>query len=212
MRLCVRIALHAEGALVRESPTMRKASIDVGTMRPDLVILNLMSPDGGSDFIRELRQWCGIPVIVLSANVAEAHKVQVLDAGADDCLTTPFGIPELLARVRATLRRRHAPAGHHESFRFGEIEVDLSSRIVRRCGEAIHLTRVEYRLLELLVANAPRVLGHRSILKEVWGPSRVEHSHYVRIYMERLRRKLEANPARPRHLLTETAVGYRLTA
>lgn len=211
IRRCVRIALQAEGALVRESPTMRKASVDVGTMRPDLVILNFMLPDGhGHDFIRELREWSGIPVIVLSANVAEAHKVQVLDAGADDYLTRPFGIPELLARVRATLRRRHAPAGLRESFHFGEIEIDLSSRIVRRCGETIHLTRIEYRLLQLLVANAPRVLAHRSILREVWGPSHVEHNHYVRIYMASLRRKLEADPPRPRHLLTEPAVGYRL--
>lgn len=212
IRRFVRTALEAEGWVVRESATMREGLADAGTEKPDLVILDLGLPDGdGRDFIRGVRQWSGMPIIVLSARVEETDKVLALDAGADDYLTKPFGVAELLARVRAALRRRNAPPGGPEGpFRFGDIEVDLPARIVKRHGELVHLTPVEYRLLQLLIANAGRVLTHRFILREVWGPSHVEHHHYVRIYMRNLRQKLEADPAHPRHLLTETAVGYRL--
>jgi two-component system, OmpR family, KDP operon response regulator KdpE len=147
----------------------------------------------------------------LSARAEETDKVAALDAGADDYLTKPFGVAELLARVRAALRRRNAPAGTGKGpFRFGDVEVDQDARTVRRNGVPAHLTPVEYRLLQLLIANAGKVLTHRFILREVWGPSHVDHNHYVRVYMGHLRQKLEADPARPRHLLTETAVGYRL--
>jgi two-component system KDP operon response regulator KdpE len=163
--------------------------------------------------LRDLRGWSSVPVIVLSARAGEADKVAALDAGADDYLTKPFGVAELLARVRANLRRpRQAPgeAQAESPFRFGEIEVDRRARVVRRAGQEVHLTPIEYRLLSVLIANAGRVLTHRQLLREVWGPSHAGQSHYLRIYMGHLRQKLELDPAQPRHLLTETAVGYRL--
>jgi len=211
IRRFVRTALEAEGWSVRESATLREGIIDAGTEKPDVAILDLGLPDGdGKEFIAAVRAWSGMPIIVLSARVDETDKVEALDAGADDYLTKPFGVAELRARVRAALRRRSAPADAGGTFRFGDVEVDREARTVRRAGETVHLTPVEYRLLTLLIANAGRVLTHRHILREVWGPSHVEHNHYVRIYMGHLRQKLETDPARPRHLLTETAVGYRL--
>jgi two-component system KDP operon response regulator KdpE len=212
IRRFVRTALEAEGWIVHETGTMKQGLIDAGTRKPDLIVLDLGLPDGdGVTYIRELRGWSALPVIVLSARMGETDKIEALDAGADDYLTKPFGVGELLARVRATLRRRHHPAGSVSPvFRFGNIEVDTEARTVKRGGEAVHLTPVEFRLLSLLIANAGKVLTHRHILREVWGPSGVEHHHYVRVYMGHLRRKLEDDPAQPRHLLTETAVGYRL--
>jgi len=214
IRRFVRTALEAEGWVVHETGTLKQGLIDAGTRKPDLVILDLGLPDGdGSTFIRELRSWSAMPVIVLSARTGESDKIEALDAGADDYLTKPFGVGELLARVRATLRRRHHPVGAVSPvFRFGNIEVDTEARTVKRGGESVHLTPVEYRLLSLLIANAGKVLTHRHILREVWGPSGVEHHHYVRVQMGHLRRKLEDDPAQPRHLVTETAVGYRLVA
>jgi two-component system KDP operon response regulator KdpE len=212
IRRFVRTALEAEGWAVHETGTMKQGLIDAGTRKPDLLILDLGLPDGdGVTFIRELRGWSALPVIVLSARMGESDKIEALDAGADDYLTKPFGVGELLARVRATLRRRHHPPGAASPvFRFGNIEVDTEARTVNRGGLPVHLTPVEFRLLSLLIANAGKVLTHRHILREVWGPSGVEHHHYVRVYMGHLRRKLEDDPAQPRHLLTETAVGYRL--
>ena len=214
IRRFVRTALEAEGWIVHETETMKRGLIEAGTRKPDLVILDLGLPDGdGVTFIRELRGWSTLPVIVLSARVGELDKIESLDAGADDYLTKPFGVGELLARVRAALRRRHQPpGGAAATFRFGDVEVDTAARIVKRRGEIVHLTPVEFRLLSLLIANAGKVLTHRHILREVWGPSDVEHHHYVRVYMGHLRQKLEDDPAQPRHLLTETAVGYRLMA
>ena len=186
--------------------------MEAGTRKPDLVIVDLGLPDGdGVDLIRDLRTWSGVPVIVLSARTDELDKVEALDAGADDYLTKPFGVAELLARVRATVRRRAQPAGSEKpAIAFGDIEVDLVARTVKRRGELVHLTPIEYRLLALLIANAGRVLTHRQILRDVWGPSHVESPHYVRVYMGHLREKLEDDPAQPKHLITETAVGYRL--
>jgi two-component system KDP operon response regulator KdpE len=164
-----------------------------------------------------VRGWSAVPIIVLSARLDEADKIAALDAGADDYLTKPFGTGELLARVRANLRRPRVAAGDATIadagaalFRFGDIEVDRAARIVRRGAVEVHLTPTEYRLLGVLVANAGRVLTQRQLLREVWGPSHSEHGHYLRIYMGHLRHKLEVDPAQPRHLLTETAVGYRL--
>jgi two-component system KDP operon response regulator KdpE len=152
-----------------------------------------------------------VPVLMLTARREESDKVVGLESGADDYLTKPFGVAELLARVRAAVRRHSQPPGDPSKVvRFGDVEVDPAARVVRRKGETVHLTPVEYRLLLLLVANAGKVLTQRHILNEVWGPSHVEHSHYVRVQMAHLRRKLEDDPAQPRHLLTETAVGYRL--
>ncbi len=212
IRRFVRSALESEGWTVHESETMKQGLVEAGTRKPDLVVVDLGLPDGdGVDLIRDLRTWSGVPVIVLSARTDESDKVNALDAGADDYLTKPFGVAELLARVRATVRRRAQPAGSEKpAITFGDIEVDLVARTVKRRGELVHLTPIEYRLLALLIANAGRVLTHRQILRDVWGPSHVESPHYVRVYMGHLREKLEDDPAQPRHLITETAVGYRL--
>ena len=215
IRRFLRSALEAEGWQVHEADTAKKGLIEAGTRKPDLLVLDLGLPDGdGLDVIRDVRSWSGVPIIVLSARSDETDKIAALDAGADDYLTKPFGTGELLARVRANLRRpRAGSAGSDEPealFRFGEIEVDRAARLVRRAGAEVHLTPTEYRLLTVLVANVGRVMTQRQLLREVWGPSHSEQSHYLRIYMGHLRQKLEADPAQPRHLLTETAVGYRL--
>jgi len=214
IRRFVRTALEAEGWIVHEAGTVREGVTAAGNRKPDLAILDLGLPDGdGTEFLRAVRTWSAMPVIVLSARGEERDKVVALDAGADDYLTKPFGVAELLARVRAALRRRNQPAGDPASVvRFGDVEIDPVARVVKRRGTEVHLTPVEYRLLQVLVANAGKVLTQRFILREVWGPSHVDHGHYVRVYMGHLRRKLEEDPARPRHLLTETAVGYRLAA
>jgi two-component system KDP operon response regulator KdpE len=220
IRRFVRSALEAEGWQVHEADTIKKGLTETGTRKPDLLVLDLGMPDGdGLDLIRDVRGWSGVPIIVLSARTDETDKIAALDAGADDYLTKPFGVGELLARVRANLRRPRSVPGEGSGdaawalepiFRFGEVEVNRPARLVRRNGVEVHLTPIEYRLLTLLIANAGRVLTHRQLLREVWGPSHAAQNHYLRIYMGNLRRKLEADPAQPRHFLTETAVGYRL--
>lgn len=222
IRRFVRAALEAEGWLVFEADTARKGLSEAGTRKPDLLVLDLGLPDGdGLDLIKDVRGWSAVPIIVLSARSDETDKIAALDAGADDYLTKPFGVGELLARVRANLRRPRTAAGAGAGegaaaeetdpvFRFGEVEVDRQARIVRRAGLEVHLTPIEYRLLTVLMANAGRVLTHRQLLREVWGPSHADQSHYLRIYMGHLRQKLELDPTQPRHFLTETAVGYRL--
>jgi len=212
IRRFVRGALEDEGWHVHESASMQRGLIDAGTRRPDLVILDLGLPDGdGIDFIGDLRKWSTVPVIVLSARVNEADKIRALDAGADDFLSKPFGVGELLARVRATLRRQRQPqADTAGQVQFGEVSVDLPNRRVTRGGEHVHLTPTEYRLLSVLVANANRVMTAPQLLRAVWGPAQSDNSHYLRIYMGHLRHKLEDDPAQPQFLLTETAVGYRL--
>ncbi|MEO6748884.1 MAG: two-component system response regulator KdpE [Casimicrobiaceae bacterium] len=212
IRRFVRIALETEGWQIVESETIRQGLIDAGTRKPDVVILDLGLPDGdGITFIRDFRGWSSVPIIVLSARTGEMDKIEALDAGADDYLTKPFGIGELLARVRATRRRSAGVASEDAApFRFGDVEVDLARRTVRKGDCALHLTPIEFRLLALMINNVGRVLTHRQILREVWGPAYVEHEHYVRVHMGHLRQKLEADPAQPAHLVTETAVGYRL--
>lgn len=210
IRRFVRTALEGEGLRVFESDTLQRGLIEAGTRKPDLIILDLGLPDGdGLDYIRDLRHWSSIPVIVLSARTSEEDKIAALDAGADDFLTKPFGVGELLARVRVALRR-HA-GSHQESplVSFSDVSVDLVNRRVQRNGEDLHLTPIEFRLLAELLANSGKVITQRQLLSHVWGPNYVEHSHYLRIYMGHLRQKLEVDAARPRHLLTETGVGYR---
>jgi two-component system KDP operon response regulator KdpE len=213
IRRFVRDALETEGWNVFEAETVKQGLVEAGTRRPDLVILDLGLPDAdGVDFIRGLRGWSQIPIIVLSARTGEADKIEALDAGADDSLTKPFGVGELLARVRAAQRRRIvAAAGGSSSVRFGDVEVDLAARSVRRRGEAVHLTPTEYRLMALLIASAGKVLTHRQICRDVWGPSHEQSTHYARIYMGHLRQKLEDDPAQPKYIVTETGVGYRLS-
>ena len=212
IRRFVRTALETEGWIVHEAETMRQGLTDAGTRKPDLIILDLGLPDGdGVEFLHDLRGWSKVPVIVLSARVNEQDKIEALDAGADDYLTKPFGIGELLARVRAASRRLLTAGAELGSvFEFGAVKIDLSLRTAHKGGNPIHLTPIEYRLLSLLIANAGKVLTHRQILREVWGPAHSEDGHYVRVYMGHLRHKLEDDPTQPKHILTETAVGYRL--
>jgi len=185
--------------------------IEAATRKPDLLVLDLGLPDGdGLDLIRDLRQWSGMPIIVLSARVDESDKIAALDLGADDYLIKPFGMGELLARVRAALRRR-APGGESlvSSVQLGEVNVDLALRRVTKGEEELHLTPIEFRLLGELLAHPGKVLTHRHLLNAVWGPTFVEHNHYLRIYMGHLRQKLEQDPTLPRYLITETGIGYR---
>lgn len=215
IRRFVRAALEAEGWQVFEAATAQHGLRDAATRKPDLLVLDLGLPDGdGLEVIRDVRSWSAVPIVVLSARVEEDDKIAALDAGADDYLTKPFGVGELLARVRANLRRPRNAGSDGQAdeslFRFGEVEVDRQARLVRRAGTEVHLTPIEYRLLLVLVTNAGRVLTHRQLLREVWGPSHAEQGHYLRVYMGHLRQKLEADPSQPQHLLTETAVGYRL--
>jgi two-component system KDP operon response regulator KdpE len=203
--------LQAESLVVSEADGVQRGLIEAGTRRPDLIVLDLGLPDGdGIDFIRSLRTWSEIPIIVLSARTMESDKIAALDAGADDYLVKPFGTGELLARVRAQLRRHpRAHADVPSVLDFGDVHVDLVRRSVERAGVALHLTPIEYRLLTHLASHPNRVLTHPQLLRAVWGPSHAQDTHYVRIYMGHLRAKLEADPSQPRHLVTELGVGYR---
>ena len=211
IRRFIRLSLQAESLDVSEADSVHRGLIEVGTRRPDLVVLDLGLPDGdGIDFIRGLRTWSEIPIIVLSARTMEADKIAALDAGADDYLVKPFGTGELLARVRAQLRRHpRANADVQSMLEFGDVRIDLVRRTVERGGAALHLTPIEYRLLTHLASHPDRVLTHPQLLRAVWGPSHSEDTHYVRIYMGHLRAKLEADPSQPQHLITELGVGYR---
>ena len=211
IRHFVRLTLQTEGHEVHEADTLRRGLIEAGSRRPDLVVLDLGLPDGdGVTFIREFRNWSNTPVIVLSARSAETDKIEALDAGADDYLVKPFGAGELMARVRAQLRRHLHQAPNGDSLiAFGDLELDLVKRQLTRRGEVVHLTPIEYKLLTCLAGQPDRVITHSQLLKAVWGPGHAEDSHYVRVHMANLRKKVEANPSMPRHLLTEVGVGYR---
>jgi two-component system KDP operon response regulator KdpE len=210
IRRFIRMSLEAEGWQVFEADSLKRGLIEAGTRQPDLVVLDLGLPDGdGVDFIRDLRTWSEIPIIVLSARTTETDKVGALDAGADDYLTKPFGAAELLARVRAQLRRQSRSGSGSTVFQFGKVRVDLGKRLAERDGQPLHLTPIEYRLLAYLITHPDGVLTHRQLLKNVWGPSHVDDSHYVRVFMGMLRKKIEDDPSQPKHLITETGVGYR---
>jgi two-component system KDP operon response regulator KdpE len=213
IRRFVRVALESEGHDVTEAASLQRGLIEAGTRRPDLVVLDLGLPDGdGVDFVREFRSWSSSPVLILSARAGEAEKIRALDAGADDYLVKPFGSGELLARTRAHLRRRLQHTGAEEAaIAFGDVSVDRARRRVSRAGQALHLTPIEYRLLLLLTAHPDRVLTHRFLLQELWGPSHAEDVHYVRVHMGNLRKKIEADPSQPKWLLTESGVGYRFS-
>jgi two-component system KDP operon response regulator KdpE len=212
IRRFLRPTLTSQGYRVVEAETGEDGLIQAATRQPDLVILDLGLPDvDGLQVIRRLREWTAVPIIVLSARGAEADKVAALDAGADDYVAKPFAAGELLARARVALR--HATQGRESGeaeFVRGDLRVDLARRRVWLRDAEVRLTPIEYRLLAVLVRHAGKVLTHRQLLQEVWGPGQVEQTHYLRVYMANLRRKLETDPARPRFLRTEPGVGYRL--
>ncbi|MDC0745845.1 response regulator [Polyangium mundeleinium] len=213
MRRFMRATLTSHGYRLLEAGTSAEALMLASTHNPELLLLDLGLPDGdGIDLTRRIREWGRMPVIVISARGREDDKVAALDAGADDYLTKPFGVNELLARMRVALR--HAAAGVTSSgvqtIELGELRVDLVRREVKKGGQEVHLTPIEYKLLVLLAQNAGKVLTHQHILKEVWGPAYANQPHYVRVHMAELRKKIEANPARPKWLVTEPGVGYRL--
>ena len=205
----LRTSLAAAGFDVVTAASAAEATAAAATRRPDAVVLDLVLPDGsGIDVCRELRAWSDVPVIVLSAVGEESEKVAALDAGADDYVTKPFGVPELLARLRAALRRA-GPSGE-PVLRVGEVAVDLEAHAVTVAGRPVQLTPTEFRILALLARNPGRLLTHRALLREVWGPGYGEEAHYLHVYVSQLRRKIEPDPARPRSLLTEPGAGYRL--
>jgi two-component system KDP operon response regulator KdpE len=214
IRHFLRLSLAGEGYRVIEAGTAAEALEMIAGQRPDVVILDLGLPDrDGLDLTRDVREWSSVPIVVLSAREKENDKVAALEAGADDYLTKPFGTGELMARLRVALRHAalaEVPAGE-SVFATGELKVDLARRLVFVGGREVRLTPIEYRLLAVLVKHAGKVLTHRQLLHEVWGPEYGDENHYVRVYVAQLRRKLEEDPARPRYLRTEPGVGYRLT-
>lgn len=212
IRRFLRASLEAQGFVVAETETAEAGLRDAATAPPDAVILDLGLPDAdGLDVIRRLREWSTVPIIVLSARGQESDKVAALDCGADDYLTKPFGVAELTARVRVALRHAAGRKPIAESaFQIGGLCVDLARRIVTVDGEPVHLTPTEYRLLAVLVKYAGKVVTHRQLLREVWGPEAVHENQYLRVYMGTLRRKIEADAAQPRFLITEAGIGYRL--
>jgi two-component system KDP operon response regulator KdpE len=211
IRRFLRASLGVEGYRVVESATGRRGAIDAGTHKPDLAIVDLGLPDmDGVVVIRRIRDWSSIPIIVLSARAQERSKIEALDAGANDYVTKPFAMGELLARVRAALRHAVRIDTGSTVLRMDDVVVDLGARTAHRGDAPIHLTPIEFRLLAELAKNAGMVTTHRRLLAEVWGPTHERDTHYLRIYMKQLRDKLEADPVQPRFLLTETGVGYRL--
>ena len=212
IRRLLKITLEGNGYRVIEAATGQDGITEAATRRPEVVILDLGLPDmDGIAVLKRIREWSKVPVLVLSVREREYDKIAALDAGADDYVTKPFSAGELLARLRVA--HRHAkPADDITVFRCEQIEVDLTSRIVRKNGKEVKLTATEYSLLKLLVHHAGRVVTHRQILREVWGPTYEEQTHYLRVYMAHLREKLEANPAKPQMLTTESGIGYRLVA
>lgn len=213
MRRFIRASLESHGYRVLECDRISEATKLLTSHNPEVMLLDLGLPDGdGIELTRRVREWSRVPIIVLSARGREEDKVLALDAGADDYLTKPFGVNELLARMRVALRHASLAAAPSapEVLELGDVRLDLARREVTRGGQEIHLTPIEYKLLVLLAQHAGKVLTHRHILKEVWGPTYVAQSHYVRVHMAELRKKIEPEPSRPRLIVTEAGVGYRL--
>jgi len=211
IRRFLRASLGAEGYRVVESATGRRGVIDAGTHKPDLVIVDLGLPDlDGIEVVKRIREWSPVPILILSARIHERSKVEALDAGADDYVTKPFGMGELLARVRVALRHAARSRVGTSILEFENATVDLERRTATRDGKDVRLTPIEFRLLTCLAKHLGMVVTHGQLLGEVWGPTHRNDTHYVRIYMKQLREKLEKDPVRPRHLVTELGVGYRL--
>lgn len=212
MRRFLRASLTGHGFRLVEAGTVKEGEVAAATHNPELILLDLGLPDGdGIDLVRRLREWAKMPILVLSARGREADKVEALDAGADDYLTKPFGMQELLARIRVARRHAQTAGGPSEPVvQLGALTIDHGRRVVSKNGVELHLTPIEYRLLSYLAQHAGRVLTHRQILQEVWGQPYAGQTHYLRVYMAQLRRKVEDDPARPRLLWTEPGVGYRL--
>jgi two-component system KDP operon response regulator KdpE len=212
MRRLLRVCLEANGYQVSEAATGKDGIAEAAQRPPDVVILDLGLPDmDGVSVLKRLREWSQVPVVVLSVRDREEDKIAALDAGADDYVTKPFSSGELLARLRVA-QRHVTPASEATVFRSGQLEVDLAARVVKLKGKEVKLTATEYSLLRLFVQHAGKVLTHRQILREVWGPNYVEQTHYLRVYLAHLREKLESNPAQPELLITEPGVGYRLVS
>lgn len=214
IRLLLQSALAVEGFDVQTAVSLSEASAILRHGAPDILLLDLGLPDGdGATLVREVRRQHSLPILVVSARHQEAQKIQLLDAGADDYLTKPFGVAELLARMRVALRHRGTSvAAAVTEYEFDDLRIDLGQHRVVRAGNDVHLTPTEYKLLARLVRSAGRVVTHRQLLVDVWGAEFSEHTHYLRLYMGQLRAKIETHPSEPRHLLTETGIGYRLAA
>lgn len=215
MRRFLRAALTGHDYRFVEAATAKEGLAQAASRNPDVILLDLGLPDtDGLEVVRQLREWTATPIIVLSARGREQDKVQALDLGADDYLTKPFGVEELLARIRVALRHSSLPPGAVPDpvFEMGELKVDLALRQVFRAGQQVHLTPTEYKLLVALVRHAGKLLTHRQLLQEVWGSNFITQTHYLRIYVMQLRQKIEPDPTRPHLLLTEPGVGYRFKA
>ena len=213
IRRFLRASLSNEGYRVTEAPSGMQGLQMATAQPPDLVILDLGLPDlDGQDVLQRLREWCTAPIIILSARDQEPQKIKALDHGADDYVTKPFGTGELLARMRTALRHAHRTSPEETSVTIGDLRVDLAARVVKRGDELVHLTPIEYKLLVTMIKQAGKVLTHRFLLREVWGPQDSQENHYLRVFVASLRRKLEDDPARPRYIVTEQGVGYRFAA
>jgi two-component system KDP operon response regulator KdpE len=205
----LKVILRNAGYVVEAAETKREALDALSVRPPDVMVLDLVLPDGsGVDVCADARRWTDMPIIVLSAVGDEGEKVRALDAGADDYVTKPFGVEELLARIRVALRRRGN--GTEPTVAIGELEIDRSARVVRRAGEEIHLTPIEFDLLRALAEHPGRLLTHRQLLQAVWGPGYEDETHYLRVHVAHIRAKIEPDPSRPRYLVTDPGVGYRL--
>ncbi len=212
IRRLLRITLEGNGYRVFDAATGKDGLLQAAQCRPEVILLDLSLPDmEGLEVLKRLREWTRLPVVVLTVRDTEADKITALDAGADDYVTKPFGSGELLARLRAALRHNQ-PQGSEAVFRSGDFEMDLAARVVRKRSQEIKLTPTEYALLRMFVTHAGKVLTHRLLLTEVWGPNAAEQTQYLRVHIAHLREKLEEDPASPTLIVTESGIGYRLLA